>query len=274
MADSRIGDTNYYLVHGWMMNQLGLKGVALQVYAIIYGFSQDGKSEYTGSIQYLCDFCGGVSRPTVIKALKELTEQKYIIRREEIINNVTFVRYKASLPPVKNLYWGSKDFLQGKAKKLPGGSKGTLPNKEIYKEIYKETYKENENERIVPDSSHDSSGNPPAPPRTPAVGKAETVRHMRGKYGWVKLTDDEYVRLLEDYGEEKVAFAIEYVDESAQTTKNKNKWSDWNLVVRKAIREEWGYHRTNTYRRSAGSNTGFHSSNPFMEMLEEERGRR
>ena len=42
------------------------------------------------------------------------------------------------------------------------------------------------------------------------------------------------------YGEAEVARAIRYVDESAQTTGNKNKWKDWNLVVRKCIREGWG----------------------------------
>ena len=72
MAESRIKDENYYQIQGWMINRLGLKGVSLSVYAIIYGFSQDGENEYTGSLQYLCDFCGGVSKPTIINALKSL----------------------------------------------------------------------------------------------------------------------------------------------------------------------------------------------------------
>lgn len=128
MAESRIKDENYYQIQGFMINRLGLKGVSLSVYAIIYGFSQDGETEYKGSLQYLCDFLGGVSKPTVIKALKELTDKDYIIRREEIINNVLFARYKANLPLLKNLYWGSKETSTEAVKDFNGGSKETLPN--------------------------------------------------------------------------------------------------------------------------------------------------
>lgn len=145
MAESRIKDENYYQIQGFMINRLGLKGVQLSVYAIIYGFSQDGETEYTGSLQYLCDFCGKVSKPTVISALKSLVEAKYIFRREEIINGVKFNRYKANLPLLKNLYYGSKEILPDEVKNLNEGGKKILPNnkgdnaslnnKEIYKNI-------------------------------------------------------------------------------------------------------------------------------------------
>ena len=75
---SKVKDENYFQISGWMLNRLQLKGICLEVYAIIYGFSQDGESEYTGSISYLCDFTG-TSRPTVINALKNLVAKDYII---------------------------------------------------------------------------------------------------------------------------------------------------------------------------------------------------
>ena len=141
---SRINDNNYYVINGWMINRLRLKGVSLSAYAIIYGFSQDGENEFTGSLQYLCDFCGGVSKPTIIKALKELTEKGYILRREETINNIMFTRYrvnqniisnffagsKETLPAVKNFNGGSKETFTGGSKNSFTGSKETLPNKE------------------------------------------------------------------------------------------------------------------------------------------------
>lgn len=128
MAESRIKDENYYQIQGFMINRLKLKGVALSVYAIIYGFSQDGENEYTGSLQYLCDFCGGVSKPTIIHALKSLVEAGYIFRREEVINNVQFNRYKANLPLLNNFNGGSKETLTGAVKDFNGGGKETLPN--------------------------------------------------------------------------------------------------------------------------------------------------
>ena len=111
MAESRIKDENYYQISGFMINRLGLKGVALNVYAIIYGFTQDGESEFAGSLQYLCDFCGGVSKPTVINALKQLTAAGFILRREEHINNICFPRYRVNLPLLKEFNGGSKEIL-------------------------------------------------------------------------------------------------------------------------------------------------------------------
>ena len=142
MAESRIKDENYYQIQGFMINRLGLKGISLSVYAIIYGFTQDGETEFKGSLQYLCDFCGGVSKPTIIKALKELVENGYLLRREEIINGVQFNRYRVNLPLLKNLYGGIKETLSEEVKEFKGGSKGYLPNNKSYnksldnKEIY------------------------------------------------------------------------------------------------------------------------------------------
>lgn len=126
-------DTNYYTIQGWMITRLQLKGIDLSVFAIIYGFTQDGETEFTGSIQYLCDFCGGVSRPTVINSLKRLTDTGLIKKASQTINSVTFNRYKIAFDPVKNLYGGSKEILPGVVKNLYVGSKNSLPNnKEIY----------------------------------------------------------------------------------------------------------------------------------------------
>ena len=133
-----VRDDNYFQVSGWMLNKLHLKGTALEVYAIIYGFSQDGESEFTGSLQYLCDFTGGTTKPTIIKALKELTAKQYIIRREEFVNNVQFNRYKANLHLLNNLNGDSKETLTGGSKEiLMGGSKETLPNnKSLYNKSF------------------------------------------------------------------------------------------------------------------------------------------
>ncbi|WP_143806832.1 hypothetical protein [Papillibacter cinnamivorans] len=56
----------------------------------------------------------------------------------------------------------------------------------------------------------------------------------------MRLTEAEYARLVADHGADTVRRYIDYVDESAQRTGNKNGWKDWNLTVRKAIREAWG----------------------------------
>lgn len=99
-----IQDDNYYQISGWMINRLGLKGVALNVYAIIYGYSQAESNVFSGSRQYLADFIG-VTRPTIDNALNSLLEKEYITKFSSVINGVTFVSYKATpsiLQGVKN----------------------------------------------------------------------------------------------------------------------------------------------------------------------------
>lgn len=135
MTDSRIRDDNFYLIGGWMINRLGLKGTALQVFAIVYGFSQDGEGIFSGSLQYLCDFTNA-SKPTIIKALKELVDAGLLIKGERLENGVRQCTYQVSQEVVKKLYWGSKESLPGVVKNLKrggkdslmGGGKETLPN--------------------------------------------------------------------------------------------------------------------------------------------------
>ena len=62
---------------------------------------------------------------------------------------------------------------------------------------------------------------------------AKPVIHKRGEYGHVMLTDDEYERLRDTYGDELTKTAIECVDEYCQQTGKRYK--DYNLTIRK-----WG----------------------------------
>ena len=81
--------------------------------------------------------------------------------------------------------------------------------------------------------------------------RPEVPRHKHGAHGWVRLTEEEYARLIDDLGEEELTRCIDYIDESAQMHGNKNKWRDWNLVIRKCSRERWGIRGGNGSRPSA-----------------------
>lgn len=85
----------------------------------------------------------------------------------------------------------------------------------------------------APDSSQ--------PPPTPEPKPTKEEHHKHGQYGWVKLTDKEYEKLLKDLGQVELDRCITYIDESAQGNGNKNKWKDWNLVIRRCSREKWGW---------------------------------
>lgn len=93
----------------------------------------------------------------------------------------------------------------------------------------------------------DPSSIPSAGQNPPKGGSKKPIeRHKYGQYGWVKLSDEEYSRLLSDLGEAELARCIKYLDENAQSNGNKNKWKDWNLVIRRCHRDQWG---TGTQRK-------------------------
>lgn len=93
-----------------------------------------------------------------------------------------------------------------------------------------------------------------AAPYDPATDeKPEIARHKYGAYGWVRLSDEEYDRLLNELGKTELERCIAYVDESAQGNGNKNKWKDWNLVIRKCSRDRWGIQQRDGQRQSSGA---------------------
>lgn len=95
---------------------------------------------------------------------------------------------------------------------------------------------EKEKEKDI-DSDQDGEGEIDAP--APAGAESEN-RKKHGEYGWVLLTDEEYDSLVSTHGRDEVHRAIRYIDESAQSTKNKNGWSDWFAVLKRCIRDGWG----------------------------------
>lgn len=60
-----------------------------------------------------------------------------------------------------------------------------------------------------------------------------------GCYGRIKLTDAEYQKLIADYGKEVIDNQIELLDEYVESNNNKNKYTNFNLVLRKSLREKW-----------------------------------
>ena len=146
----RIKNNNYYVTNGWMINELGLSGRELQVYAIIYGFTQDEESEFNGSLNYIAEWLGTSNKVTVTRALNSLIEKGYITKRQTTAKGVKTNYYRAVLPyprkeksstgtvpgVVPERYRGSTETVPGgSTETVPGGSTETVPN--IYITNYK-----------------------------------------------------------------------------------------------------------------------------------------
>ena len=71
----------YYIhVTDWMLDELGLTGNEVLTYAIVYGFSQDGVSEFKGTAQYIADRLH-VRKATVLDILNRLAARGLIRKR-------------------------------------------------------------------------------------------------------------------------------------------------------------------------------------------------
>jgi len=92
---SKLKNENYIVIQAWMVNELGLKGNDLLIYAIIYGFSQDNENEFKASAKYL-SYWTGIDRRNVFTHLNKLIENNYINKSENTINNVKFVSYSVN----------------------------------------------------------------------------------------------------------------------------------------------------------------------------------
>ncbi len=97
MMETKVRQSNYITILGWMVSDLKLRGNALLTYAIIYGFSQNGDDSYTGSRQYLAEWTNSTVQ-NVSRCLKKLLEDGLIIKKENVINGVKFCEYKAVVP--------------------------------------------------------------------------------------------------------------------------------------------------------------------------------
>ena len=53
------------------------------------------------------------------------------------------------------------------------------------------------------------------------------------------MTTAEYQRLVDEFGQDYIDRQIELLDEYVESNNNKNKYTNFNLVIRKAIREKW-----------------------------------
>lgn len=113
-------NTDFLNVQGWMINELNLKGNELIIYALIYGFTKDGVSEFRGSRQYMADWTNSSVRSVqnVVNSLvnKGMIEKNNHINKYgsletsgyKVINVPKLSSEKSSSPLEKKVHEGSE----------------------------------------------------------------------------------------------------------------------------------------------------------------------
>ena len=137
---SKIKDSNYVTIQGWMINQLHLSGNELIAYAVIYGFSQAENQYMTCSQEYIGNWCN-LSRVNTNKLLKRLIDKGYIIKKlRDKKGAIATYEYKA-IAYNETLHVTSNETLHATSNEtLHVTSNETLHNnkKIIKKDIYKQ----------------------------------------------------------------------------------------------------------------------------------------
>lgn len=121
----KVLETNFLNIQGWMRTELNLKGNELLVYAIVYGFTQDGDNFFKGSAQYIADWLGATKK-TARTILNSLAEKGLLEKKEVIENSVKFCHYRA-----KNFPGVGKKLPQGGEKISLGGGEKISPYNNI-----------------------------------------------------------------------------------------------------------------------------------------------
>lgn len=132
MANETEKDETYFVVYHWMITRLGLKGAALLVYALIYGYTK-AVGEFFGSLAYIEERTG-LSRKGVINCLGDLVGKELLVKTEIYQNGLKFVKYRAvggsveNTPPVQKLHQGSVENTPGWCTEYTGGGVESTPN--------------------------------------------------------------------------------------------------------------------------------------------------
>lgn len=163
-----VKDGTYVNIQSFMVNKLHLSGNALIIYAVIYGFSQDGDSWFTGSRAYLAAWCQA-SKSTVSRNLDALCSDGLIERRERTESGVLHVDYRVARGTQNGQ--GCTQNEQGGVPKMGTGGVPKMGTHNI------------EGDNIDSKSS----------------GKDRSTRHEYGEYSNVLLSDADLAKLKAEF---------------------------------------------------------------------------
>lgn len=94
---AKVKNEHYITIMEFMVRDLELSGNELIAYALVYGFSQNGESEFEGSLSYIAKWLN-CSKTTAFNILNKLSDDGFINKIENVKNGIKFCNYKATIP--------------------------------------------------------------------------------------------------------------------------------------------------------------------------------
>ena len=232
--------SNFIVIQGWMITDLELKGNKLILFAIIYAFSQDGVHEFAGSLNYIREWLGGVSKSTVVNTLNELISIGFIIKRQQEEDGVINNYYKVNLDVINDYAvtetgQGSTKIDQSENCTSPKTEQGVVqksnetcpkigqslsknqtdpcPKIGHNKYIYNNNININNKDSISMCSTSDDALPHTEPTQPQRKKNVKESKHRYGEYQHVLLTDTEIEKLKTEYGAQLANEAVTFLDE-------------------------------------------------------------
>lgn len=163
------------------------------------------------------------NKTAVQSALKEL-EDAYYLKRTKIKDE------KGQFDYIYDIY--EKPYMQIQYADSPAEEKPQTENLGMESPCTESMPQINTNKQITKEQNTNKQN-------TKDIYICDGKKTAYGCYGRIKLTDAEYQKLIADYGKEVIDNQIALLDEYVESNNNKNKYTNFNLVLRKSLREKW-----------------------------------
>lgn len=108
---TRLNNTDGFILHGWMVNELALRGGHLFAFALVHQFSQSNAGVYKGGVPYLAAWLG-CSGNTARKYLRDLEDRGLVKSERGTIGGVPFCYYRVH-PDTLKKFEGTPKNLEG-----------------------------------------------------------------------------------------------------------------------------------------------------------------
>lgn len=115
---AKLNNTDGFILHGWMVKELGLRGGGLFAFALIHQFSQSNAGVYKGGVPYLAAWLG-CSGNTARKYLQGLEDSGLVKTERGNINGVPFCYYRVADDTIKK-FEGIPKILEGDPQEIEG----------------------------------------------------------------------------------------------------------------------------------------------------------
>jgi hypothetical protein len=229
-----MANTGFVNIQEWMTKYEKLKGTKIIIYAVIYGFSQDGQTWFHGSSGYLQKWTR-TTQKTVLKQLKEMTNDGFLRKDYREFNNQMVPIYQAIVPDDEsNQDPQGKKFLPPREKSsYPPGKKFLPPRKKVPTPPEKSSYHNIDNNKVYITKKQDrEEGDRPCYQKYMTFWNAQIAGGNIPKLRTLTNTRKKQIKsLLKDYSEGDILEAFDKVKQSKfMNGQNDRNWTatfDW-----------------------------------------------